>query len=75
MTYVNSFIKSVVKWSENFVRFQFFIGIAFQMGKVLRDFILQCKIWHVCDEMLQSVASDLGLHCLPVTLLGVSRLQ
>ena len=24
---------------------------------------------------LCSVASDLGLHCLPVTLLGVSRLQ
>ena len=27
------------------------------------------------DQMLWSVASDLGLHCLPNTLLGISRLQ
>ena len=27
------------------------------------------------DQMLGSVVSDLGLHHLPVTLLGVSRLQ
>ena len=27
------------------------------------------------DPDLHSAASDLGLHCLPVTLLGVSRLQ
>ena len=27
------------------------------------------------DQMLQNAASDLGLHCLPVTLLGVSSLQ
>ena len=27
------------------------------------------------DQKLHSVASDLGLHCLPNTLLGVSRLQ
>ena len=27
------------------------------------------------DEMPQNAASDLGLHCLPITLLGVSRLQ
>ena len=27
------------------------------------------------DQMPHSVASDLGLHCLPVTLLRVSRLQ
>ena len=27
------------------------------------------------DQMQQNVASDLGLHCLPITLLGVSRLQ
>ena len=26
------------------------------------------------DQMLHSAASDLGLHCLPVTILGVSRL-
>ena len=27
------------------------------------------------DQMQHSAASDLGLHCLPVTLFGVSRLQ
>ena len=27
------------------------------------------------DQMLHSAASDLGLHCLPITLFGVSRLQ
>ena len=27
------------------------------------------------DQTLRSVASDLGLHCLPITLLGVSRIQ
>ena len=27
------------------------------------------------DQMPRSAASDLGLHCLPITLLGVSRLQ
>ena len=27
------------------------------------------------DQMPHSVASDLGLHCLPITLLRVSRLQ
>ena len=27
------------------------------------------------DQRPHSVASDLGLHCLPVTLLGISRLQ
>ena len=27
------------------------------------------------DQTPHSVASDLGLHCLPVTLLGLSRLQ
>ena len=26
------------------------------------------------DQMLHSAMSDLGLHCLPMTLLGVSRL-
>ena len=26
------------------------------------------------DQMPHSAASDLGLHCLPITLLGVSRL-
>ena len=27
------------------------------------------------DQMPRSAASDLGLHCLPITLLRVSRLQ
>ena len=27
------------------------------------------------DQISHTVASDLGLHCLPVTLLGVSRLK
>ena len=27
------------------------------------------------DQMPHVAASDLGLHCLPITLLGVSRLQ
>ena len=27
------------------------------------------------DQMPHSAASDMGRHCLPVTLLGVSRLQ
>ena len=27
------------------------------------------------DQTPRSAASDLGLHCLPMTLLGVSRLQ
>ena len=27
------------------------------------------------EQMPQNVASDLGLHCLPITLLGVYRLQ
>ena len=27
------------------------------------------------DQMLKNVASDLVLHCLPITLLGVSRVQ
>ena len=27
------------------------------------------------DQMPHSVATDLGLHCLPITLLWVSRLQ
>ena len=27
------------------------------------------------DQTPHSAASDLGLHCLPITLLGISRLQ
>ena len=34
MIYGYFFIKSVVKWSEKSVRFEFFMGIAFQMGQI-----------------------------------------
>ena len=33
--YVYFFINSVVKWSENSVRFEFFMGITFKMGQIL----------------------------------------
>ena len=36
--------------------------------------LIICKHWRP-DQMLCSAASDLGLHCLPVTCLGVSSLQ
>ena len=43
------FIKSVVKWSENSARFEFFMGIAFQMGQILRFYL---TVWHLCLNML-----------------------
>ena len=46
--YVYFFIKCVVRWSENSVRFENLTGICFQMGQILWDFILQCEVWHVC---------------------------
>ena len=39
MIYVYFFIKSVVDWFENSVRFDFFMGIASQMSQILWDFI------------------------------------
>ena len=33
--FIYFFIKSVVKWSEMSVRFEFFMGIAYQMGQIL----------------------------------------
>ena len=35
LIYVYFFTKSVVNWSENSVRFEFFMGIAFEMGQIL----------------------------------------
>ena len=46
--YVYFFIKSVVKWSANSVEFEFFMGMAFQMGQILWDFISQCEFWYAC---------------------------
>ena len=43
-------LKFVAKWSENSVRFQN-MGIGFQMGQILWDFISQCEIWHVWNSM------------------------
>ena len=54
---------------------ELFMGIAFQIGQILWDFISQCEIWHVWKRltqsadpghMLQNAASDQGLHYLPL---------
>ena len=48
-------------------------------GYVIKIFLEKngWTIWNSCDpdQTLHSVASDLGLHCLQITLSGVSRLQ
>ena len=36
-----------VRWSGNSVRFDNLMGIGFQKGQILWDFISQCEIWHV----------------------------
>ena len=41
--YVYFFIKCIVSWSENSVRFENLMGIGFQMGQILWDFI--SKVW------------------------------
>ena len=46
MTYVYFFIKCVVRWSENSVRFENLMGIGFQMGQFC-EILSQCEIWHV----------------------------
>ena len=46
--YVYFFIKYVVRWFKNSVRFENLMGIGFQMGQILWDFISQWEIWHVC---------------------------
>ena len=51
--YVYFFIKCVVRWSENSVRFENPMGIGFQMGQILWDFISQCEIWHVRRKSIQ----------------------
>ena len=45
--YVYFFIKCVVRWNENSVRFANLMGISFQMGQILWDFISQCEAWHI----------------------------
>ena len=52
MIYVYFFIKCVVRWSENSVTFDNLVGIGFQMGQILWDFISQCETWHVCTQIL-----------------------
>ena len=47
MIYVYFFIKCVVRWSENSVRFENLMGIDFQKAQILLDFVSQCEIWHV----------------------------
>ena len=39
------------------------------------DEILQAKLFANSGDPDQRLRTDLGMHCLPVTLLGVSRLQ
>ena len=36
---------------------------------------MQTVLTLIPDQMPRSVASELGLHCLPITLLGVSELK
>ena len=55
-----SFIKCVLKWSENSVRFENLMGIGFQKDGMLQDFISQCEVWHVCIF----VWPDLDPNCL-----------
>ena len=74
MIYVYFFIKCVVRWSENSVRFDNLMGIGFQMGQILWDFIShfisQCEIWHVCwikPELLLALKLGLPKRCLTVS--------
>ena len=43
MVCVYFFIKCVVRWSENSVRFENLMGLDFQKAQILLDF----EIWHV----------------------------
>ena len=45
--YAYFFIKCVVRWSENSVRFENLKGIYFQKAQILLDFVSKCGIWHV----------------------------
>ena len=53
--YVYFFIKCDVRWPENSERFDNLMGIGFQMGQILWDFISQCEIWHVWSGPLPNV--------------------
>ena len=48
MIYVYFFIKPVVKWSENSVRFEFLWELPSRWARILWNFISQCEVWHVC---------------------------
>ena len=73
MIYVYFFIKSVVKWSENSVRSEFFMGIAFQMGQILWDFISQCGIWHVwCYQFIVTISGATGARLKEATKINLS---
>ena len=41
------FIKCVVRWSKNFVRFENLMGTDFQKAHILLEFISQYEIWDV----------------------------
>ena len=51
--------KMCLRWSENSVRLENLMGIGFQMGQILLDFISQCEIWHVCMD----AQADLHICC------------
>ena len=57
------------------VQFQFWVGEAMRFRYSYRKMAEVFANSEDPDQMPQNVASDLGLHCLPITLLGVSRLQ
>ena len=49
MIYVYFFIKCVVRWSENSVRFEKSYGNWLPNGpNSVRFYLAQCEIWHVC---------------------------
>ena len=52
------FIKCVVRWSKNSVRFENLMGTGFQMGQILWDFISQYETWHACTVRILSFQTD-----------------
>ena len=57
------------------VQFQFYVGQAMRFRYSQRKMAKLFANSEDPDQTPHSVASDLGLHCLPITLLGVSQLQ
>ena len=49
-----------LRWYENFVRFENLMGISFQKGRILWDFISHCEVWHVLGSMTTHNLSFLG---------------